>query len=73
MPSVSEKQRRAMQAAAHGNSTIGIPQSVGQEFAAADAAESCPHCGGTGKKATEEDKSPRAIMERLMEDRHDSD
>jgi hypothetical protein len=36
MPSVSEKQRRAMQAAAHGNSTLGIPKSVGQDFAAAD-------------------------------------
>jgi hypothetical protein len=36
MPSTSEKQRRAMQAAAHGKSTIGIPKSVGQEFAAAD-------------------------------------
>lgn len=36
MPSTSEKQRRAMQAAAHGHSTLGIPQSVGKEFAAAD-------------------------------------
>jgi hypothetical protein len=38
MPSTSEKQRRAMQAAAHGKSTLGIPKSVGQEFAAADKA-----------------------------------
>ena len=38
MPSVSEKQRRAMQAAAHGKSTLGIPKSVGKEFAAADKA-----------------------------------
>lgn len=37
MPSVSEKQRRAMQAAAHGKSTLGIPKKVGKEFAAADA------------------------------------
>lgn len=36
MPSVSEKQRRAMQAAAHGKSTIGIPKKVGKEFVAAD-------------------------------------
>ena len=36
MPSVSEKQRKAMQAAAHGKSTIGIPEKVGKEFAAAD-------------------------------------
>lgn len=37
MPSVSEKQRKAMQAAAHGKSTLGIPASVGKEFAAADS------------------------------------
>jgi hypothetical protein len=37
MPSVSDKQRRAMQAAAHGKSNLGIPKSVGKEFAAADA------------------------------------
>jgi 8-oxo-dGTP pyrophosphatase MutT (NUDIX family) len=37
MPSVSEKQHRAMEAAAHGNSTLGIPQSVGKEFVSADA------------------------------------
>lgn len=36
MPSVSDKQQRAMAAAAHGNSTIGIPQSVGAEFMRAD-------------------------------------
>lgn len=36
MPPVSERQRRAMEAAAHGRSTIGIPKSVGQEFARAD-------------------------------------
>lgn len=32
MPPKSEKQRRAMYAAAAGKSTIGIPQSVGKEF-----------------------------------------
>ena len=37
MPSVSEAQRKAMQAAAHGKSTLGIPRSVGKEFAAADS------------------------------------
>jgi hypothetical protein len=31
-PPVSEKQRRAMQAAAHGHSTLGIPKKVGEEF-----------------------------------------
>jgi hypothetical protein len=38
MPSVSEAQWRAMQAAAHGKSTLGIPAKVGREFAAADKA-----------------------------------
>ena len=37
MPSKSEKQRKAMQAAAHGKSRLGIPRSVGREFARADA------------------------------------
>ncbi len=36
MPSLTPKQHRAMEAAAHGKSNIGIPQSVGQEFVAAD-------------------------------------
>ncbi len=38
MPSVSEAQQRAMHAAAAGNSTIGIPASVGKKFAKADHA-----------------------------------
>lgn len=37
MPATSEKQRRAMYAAAEGRSTLGIPRSVGEEFTAADA------------------------------------
>lgn len=37
MPTVTPKQHRAMEAAAHGKSTLGIPESVGQEFVAADA------------------------------------
>ena len=32
MPAVSEKQRRAMYAAAEGRSTLGIPKRVGEEF-----------------------------------------
>jgi len=35
--SVSERQHRAMMAAAGGHSTLGIPQSVGKEFAEKDA------------------------------------
>ena len=36
MPSVSEKQRRAMQAAAHGRGTLGIPIAVAKHYVAAD-------------------------------------
>jgi hypothetical protein len=36
MPSVSGPQHRAMEAAKHGKSTLGIPQSVGADFVAAD-------------------------------------
>lgn len=33
MPAKSKKQFMAMQAAAHGKSTLGIPKKVGKEFA----------------------------------------
>ena len=36
MPSVSEAQHNAMEAAAHGHSTLGIPASVGKDFTQAD-------------------------------------
>jgi len=36
MPSLTPKQHRAMMAAAHGKSNIGIPQSVGKEYVEAD-------------------------------------
>lgn len=39
MPSTSKAQHAAMEAAAHGKSTLGIPKKVGKEFAAADAAK----------------------------------
>lgn len=42
MPPVSEDQRKAMQAAAHGDSTLGIPKKVGEEFAAADPGGKLP-------------------------------
>lgn len=48
MPSKSGKQHRAMEAAAHGKSTIGIPKSVGKDFAKADAAKAHHH--GKGHK-----------------------
>lgn len=53
MPSVSDKQHRAMEAAAHGKSTLGIPKKVGQEFASADEAKARKASGGlvgAGKK-----------------------
>jgi len=34
-PAKSQAQFRAMEAAAHGTSTLGIPKAVGQEFTAA--------------------------------------
>ncbi len=39
MPSVSENRHAAMEAAAHGHSTLGIPKSVGKEFVKHDSAE----------------------------------
>ena len=36
-PPVSEKQRRAMFAAAAGHSTLGIPKAVGKEFVGKDS------------------------------------
>lgn len=36
MPSKTSKQHRAMEAAAHGHSTLGIPKKVAKEFVAAD-------------------------------------
>jgi hypothetical protein len=42
MPMRSEAQRRAMHAAASGDSTLDIPKKVGQEFAAADQGGKLP-------------------------------
>ena len=41
-PPVSEAQRKAMWAAKGGHSTLGIPQSVGKEFAGADPGGKLP-------------------------------
>ena len=38
MPAKSKAQFRAMQAAAHGKSTLGIPAKVGKEFVSATPA-----------------------------------
>ncbi len=45
MPAVSEKQRRAMYAAAEGRSTLGIPSSVGREFVKKDSDEKVKSAG----------------------------
>jgi hypothetical protein len=42
MPMQSEQQRKAMNAAASGSSTLGIPKKVGKEFAAADPGGQLP-------------------------------
>lgn len=42
MPPVSQKQRRAMFAAASGHSTLGILKKVGREFVAADTGRDLP-------------------------------
>ena len=42
MPPKSEAQRKAMFAAAEGHSTLGIPKSVGKEFAEADPGGKLP-------------------------------
>jgi hypothetical protein len=42
MPPRSEQQRKAMHAAASGNSTLGIPKKVGKEFADADKGGKLP-------------------------------
>ncbi len=42
MPSTSARQHRAMEAAAQGRSSLGIPKKVAQEFVAADKAKSKP-------------------------------
>jgi hypothetical protein len=43
MPSKTPKQHRAMEAAAHGKSKLGIPKAVAKEFVAADKAKAKPH------------------------------
>ena len=45
MPSTSVAQHNAMEAAAHGHSTLGIPQKVGKEFVAADSAVAAKGAG----------------------------
>ena len=46
MPMQSEAQRKAMHAAAGGNSTLGIPKKVGKEFVSADQGGKLPKKAG---------------------------
>jgi hypothetical protein len=55
MPSETPKQHRAMEAAAHGHSTLGIPKKVGKEFVAADAAHSSEKASNPGRQAQSTD------------------
>lgn len=50
MPSKTSKQHRAMEAAAHGKSNIGIPKAVAKEFVAADKGKHFPAKKGAAKK-----------------------
>jgi hypothetical protein len=50
MPPKSEKQRKAMYAAAGGRSTLGIPKKVGKEFTAADKGGKLPRQAGRGRR-----------------------
>ena len=54
MPAMSQAQFRAMQAAAHGNSTLGISPKVGKEFVEAtpDPAALPKRVQGKAKKRT---------------------
>lgn len=60
MPPRSEKQRRAMHAAASGHSTLGIPKSVGKEFAAADVGGKLPFTKKSKKKRPTQFNLPRS-------------
>jgi hypothetical protein len=52
MPSKSKAQHDAMEAAAHGGGTLGIPKKVGREFVNADRMKA----GGNKGRATQQHK-----------------
>jgi len=49
MPSKTPKQHRAMAAAAHGKSNLGIPAKVGKEFLKADRGKTFKSQKGKGR------------------------
>jgi hypothetical protein len=61
MPIVSKAQQRAMYAAASGNSNVGIPQSVGQDFVSAGPA------GGSFAKLPQKKKPMGPKMKRAVD------
>jgi 8-oxo-dGTP pyrophosphatase MutT (NUDIX family) len=61
-PPVSEAQRKAMHAAASGKSNIGIPKSVGQEFAEADPGGKLPSRAKDAEIAIVPPARPRATI-----------
>lgn len=60
MPNVSQAQRGAMAAAAEGNSTLGIPKKVGQDFMAADKGGKLP--ARAPKKNARDRYGPKAVV-----------
>jgi hypothetical protein len=60
MPPVSEVQRRAMEAAAHGHSTLGIPAKVGKEFSGADPGGKLPQRAKGSPKSRDEHMARKA-------------
>jgi hypothetical protein len=60
MPPVSEAQRRAMFAAKAGHSTLGIPKSVGKEFADSDPGGKLPKRKKKSKRAETMYDHPRS-------------
>lgn len=62
MPSSTPKQHRAMEAAAHGDSNIGIPKKVAKEFVEADAKGKRY---GKSKQSPESRRAGSALRSRL--------
>lgn len=72
MPAESKAQFNAMQAAAHGHSTLGIPASVGKEFVAATPSSSVEAMTGlpSGKKKVRRGGGRHKAKPKLSHDDH---
>lgn len=70
MPSTSEKMHNAMEAAAHGHSTLGIPKSVGAEFVAADKGSPFPEYMDAQRGHARKSKTHRGRRARKQVDHH---